>query len=496
MKTTLDHIPYRKTLSFKLLLIFAVITFIGSALHVGLFLAGNQLFSDRLLQITNWEVAEEYARQLQPYASPVLSRPQLEEKAFELSRVNPAFDLYLLNENSSRAFSPRPDFCVPPSLDQIQRFLDMDGFPLLPIYGPLPDDCLKRKDRSSPFSAARITIAGKPGFVYVVLRGRYHREVFHSLGDLGLSTASVVFFVLLFVLTTLLALLFLYAFTSRFRRLTAAIGDFSRGSLSTRVADNGDDEMGLHAQVFNEMAGTIEQSIAKLEEGDSLRRQLIANVSHDLRTPIGAMQLVLETLKTRVDKGPDLQQKEFVQRAIANCGELHALVEDLFELSKLDARKTEHVQFAPLGLLNFLRGIVKKFVASAEGKDLAMYLDCPQDLPDVLVEERMLNRAISNLVENAIRYSAQGGELRISAVLIPGGVRITISDQGAGISEQDLPRIFERFYRGSRAASQEPSGTGLGLAIAKRIVELHGSSITVQSVLGQGTAFSFVLSLA
>lgn len=490
---TQPPIPLRKRLSGKLIWAFALMSFFGSAVHLVTFLTLHRFYTDRALQIAYWEIAEQYAARLSPLTSPVFRKEEIDKEAFFFQRVNETFDVHLLDGKGKLLFSTATEVCEYPVVESIQAFLESDGYPFRPIYGPRLSDCY-RKPRQVPFSAAKITIEGKPAFVYVVLQGTLHRELYNALGDVSLPLASIIFFLLLSVITAVLGVLLLFFFTKRFQKLTHAVGKFSAGDYQVRIYDQTDDELGLHAQAFNQMAQTIQDNIAKLEESDSLRRQLVANVSHDLRTPVQAMSLLLETLHDELKIDDNSDHLEFVNRAILNCQELRTLIDDLFELSRLDA-KEEKLELETIDIVKVLRDIVNKFLISAEEKDMAIRLDCPPEFPGVLAEERLLIRAVSNLVENAIRYSRHGGELCISAEQVSDSeVELSVSDDGEGIPPEDLPHLFDRFFRGTRAAEREKTGSGLGLAIVKRIVELHGSTISVESTMGKGSKFSFRLS--
>lgn len=497
-QSSTEKLPLRKTLLWKLGWIFLITSCIGAAFHLNGFLWRHRRFLHQVEQSLHWDIAEEFAIDLRPLTSPRVDWPAVERKIHDFRRHNRGIDVYLLDQNgrvlySSYYMSHREQ--VP--LEPLEKFLTTEGFPPEPIFGASPWDTIRAvHGEKDLFSTARIQIEDAPGYVYVILHGHRYQVVYHAIGDLSLSVASGAFLLFFAVLTTLFGLLLSYFVTKRFRSLTEAIQCFSRGDYSTRAKTAGDDEVGLHADAFNEMAATIEDNIRMLKESDQLRRQLIANVSHDLRTPLAAMQSLLETLH---DKSPSMDQENrtlYVERALVNCQDLATLVDDLFELSKLDA-KTEGAELVPLELKPFLLSIVKKLLAQAEKKELALVLDVPKDLPRVSADQKMLNRAVSNLIENAIRYSESGGEIRLAANQDEGGkVMVSVSDQGIGISEEELPEVFERFFRGSRAAKKERSGSGLGLAITRRIIELHGEEITVSSVFGQGSVFTFALKTA
>lgn len=254
-----------------------------------------------------------------------------------------------------------------------------------------------------------------------------------------------------------------------------------------------EDEIGLHTRAFNEMADTIEDNIRHLKETDELRRELIANVSHDLRTPVGAMLSLLETLRSEYKGLPEEKKEVFLERAHINCRDLNSLVNQLFELSKLNSNLEKPV-FASVELKPLFGKIINKFISLSQKKNLGINVVVPKNIPQVFADENMLTRVLSNLVENAVRYSDSDGDISIEAkTLEDETVQISVSDTGPGISQKELEHIFDRFFRGSTASEKEKKGSGLGLAITKRIIELHGHTISAKSDLGKGTTFSFTL---
>lgn len=483
----------RKSLFWRLSRIFFIVSIAGGALHVVGFLFVHGLFIDKVEQIHSWGLAEEYARELEPLSSPNFDRPALEEKIFRLEEQNPRIRIYILDHEGEVIYSSYGSPATVP-LEPVLEFLSMDGFPTFPIYG-VPPAHSPGEDRV-PFSAAPLMIGADSGYLYVVLRGRGYRLTYRAVGDFVIVMGSACFMLALALVGTLIGMLLSHFFTKRFQNLTEAIARFTGGDYSTRVAAGPDDEVGLHGRAFNQMATTIQENFETLKENDNLRRQLIANISHDLRSPLGAMQSLLESLHSEFFSMDQQNQQTFLDRALANCQDLRMLVDDLFELSKLNAQ-TEMPELKPVHLLHLFRLVVKKFAMLAEKKDLAVLVDLPREFPRVSADEQMLNRAVSNLVENAIRYSEPGGEIRLSAAEGEQDmVVVSVSDRGMGIAENELDEVFERFYRGSRAAEKEKSGSGLGLAITKRIIELHDKNIWAESTLGEGSTFSFTLSRA
>lgn len=486
-------LPLRKTLFFKLVCVYVTISFVGASLHFGVFNIVYRMFSDRVEQSALWPLAQEFALDLAPATSPTFDRDKVDQVVFHLKRINMKVDIYLLDEKGTVIYTHFVGSRDSVPIEPILRFISTDGFPLRPIYGLEPS--VTHEELYLPFSAARIELEGKPGFVYVVLSGDLYREFFQTMADAALSMFSVVFCIFVFLFNIGLAAAIFWVSTRRFTELTSTVRRFAGGDYSARAKEGADDEVGFHTQAFNTMAQRIEDNIDSLKENDRLRRELIANVSHDIRTPLAVIRSLVETLHGSAPSMTEEERHQLLDRTLINCQDLSSLVEDLFELAKLNAR-TEELTPAALELKKFLLSLVRKLIPAAEKKDLAVIVDVPDKLA-VLADERLLNRAISNLLENAIRYSRPGGEIRLQAQAADNdSVSLSVSDTGIGISQEELPHVFDRFFRGSRAATEEIPGSGLGLAITKRIVELHQHEITVQSIENQGTTFSFTLTAA
>jgi len=234
--------------------------------------------------------------------------------------------------------------------------------------------------------------------------------------------------------------------------------------------------------------------ITELKRLEEIRKDFVANVSHELRTPISSIKGYAETLLDGKVDGED-NVKEFLSIIYQNSNRLANLIDDLLDLSKIESGKMK-MEFEPLEILPIVNRCVSVLEKSAKDKSLSIKLDIPDELPRVLGDHKRLAQVFLNLLDNAIKYTPEGGSITISAASKEKITQIDISDTGIGISEKDLPRIFERFYRVDKAHSRELGGTGLGLSIVKHIVQAHDGQVWVQSMLGQGSTFSFTIPIA
>jgi len=231
--------------------------------------------------------------------------------------------------------------------------------------------------------------------------------------------------------------------------------------------------------------------ITQLKQLDEVRKDFVANVSHELRTPLSILRGYIETLRDN----PKIPAGELAR--ILGVMERHSkrlgfLVEDLLTLTQLES-STPNLQLSDVSVNNLVRDVVHDWEKKFEDKNLRVIVDLAPDVPIIRADEARLQEVLYNLLDNAVKYSRAGAEIRLHAHRRDGQVALSVSDTGIGIGEEDLPRIFERFYRVDRARSSELGGTGLGLSIVKHIVQLHGGRVEAESQLGRGTTIRVLL---
>ncbi|UCF29808.1 MAG: sensor histidine kinase [bacterium] len=423
-----------------------------------------------------------------------VNREALEESFETLMGINPGIELYLLDtEGMILTYSAPPGRIRKDriSLDPVLSFIRGDG--KTPILGEDPRGIRRRK----AFSAAPVPGEGEPeGYLYVILGGEEYDSVSELLRgsyilrlSLWVTLSGLLFF--------LAAGLFLFAkLTRRHRSLARAMEAFREGDFGHPVPlpegfrDPPGDEIDRLGSVFSQMSERINEQIAGIRRVDGLRRELVSNISHDLRMPLAAIQGYLESVQLKDDRLSPEERGAYVASAIRHARRLGKLIDDLFELAKLDSPdvRIDPVAF-PLGEL--VQDVIQDLSLPAREKGIRLAAELPEDLPDVRADLKLMDRVLHNLVENAVRYTRGGGEVSVSLAREGSSVSVRISDTGPGISADDLPHIFERFYRIRRAEGQVAGGSGLGLAIAQRIVQLHGGTIDVASEPGRGTTFAF-----
>ncbi|MCB0109031.1 MAG: HAMP domain-containing histidine kinase [Caldilineaceae bacterium] len=281
------------------------------------------------------------------------------------------------------------------------------------------------------------------------------------------------------------------AVTDKVGAVGEAARAIARGQLRTRVQVPGRDEVAELAHSFNEMAEQLEQADRQQRELEQLRRNLIAWVGHDLRTPLASVRAMVEALADGMVDDPATQQR-YLRTAQRDIHALSLLIDNLFEMAQIDAGGLP-LDRQPNALSDLLSDTLESFQSLANEKGVLLAGDVEPGIDPVWIDARLIGRVLTNLVGNAIRHTPQGGYVHLAARPLGDWVEVTVRDSGEGIQAADLPRIFDQFYRAEKSRSRATGGAGLGLAIAKSFVEAHGGQIHVASRPGQGTQFTFTL---
>jgi two-component system, OmpR family, phosphate regulon sensor histidine kinase PhoR len=303
------------------------------------------------------------------------------------------------------------------------------------------------------------------------------------------------------VIVTGLGVLFVIIVVSFFvsRRITHSIVQIVRGVERVRAGDldaqlviSSNDEVGLVAKAINELVEKLKADIVQLKKLEQVRSQFLGNVSHELRTPIFAVQGYLETLQNGAVDDVSVN-RTFLEKAQSNLSRLNVLLEDLINISQIESGEMK-MSFRYLRINEFIESTVKDYEAMAASHNVKLTLLSGTKTEDeVYGDKQRLRQVLNNLISNAINYNKPGGEVIVAIEKKTQGIQISVKDTGVGISSDHLQRIFERFYRIDSDRSRALGGTGLGLAIVKHIVEAHGSFVNVESKVGEGSVFSFLL---
>jgi len=419
---------------------------------------------------------------------------QLKELAKRAMIVNPTVEIYLLDlEGNILAHD------LPPESVQLQR---VDLAPIQDLISgqariPLRAEDPRNPGREKVFSAAEVSNDNRhEGYLYVVLGGEKYDALANDISASYVRRVGLGAIIGIIAITAAVSVLVFRLLTRRLTQLTSAVHmmaecDFQRVPDIQKSSKTGD-EIDCLSEAFSAMSQKIQAQLAQLKRSDSLRRELVSNISHDLRTPLAALQGYLETLIIKNGSFSDAERDNYLRIARRHSQRLGELIEDLFELSKLDSANVPLREEA-FSLPELLQDIVQDFQLETERKGIQLTIEVNEPVGETIADIGLMQRVFENLLRNAIRFTPSQGQITLSVQSTQDGLAVAIADTGCGIADNELPRIFDRFHRAENGEEAQSSSSGLGLAIVKRILELHGSRITVTSTLGVGTRFEFAL---
>ncbi len=469
-------------------------------LAVGLLYSTISLYALRqynasLNQELNRELAQKLVQDRNLINEGRLDQQALQELFALYMTINPSIEIYLLdNEGRILSYSADPEKIKrnTVSMTPIRTLLaDMTAYPVL-------GDDPRSHERQKVFSVTPVPASEQPeGYLYVVLRGEEYdaAELMARSGHFIEMSAWAVLISLSVGMFAGLAVFRLL--TRRLTRLRSLVEQFENAGMSRQPRPTWQqqrpavrDEIDYLGVAFDRMAQRIASQIEQLREKDALRRRLIAQVSHDLRTPLASMQGYVESLRMKRAALSDDEQVRFLDIALEEGQRLSRLVDELFELAALEARE-QPPQREPFVPAELVHDVSHKHAPEAGKKRVTITVSGSTTLPLVYADLGMTERVLDNLISNAMTYSPEGGKVELAMSLQDGYVQVCVSDSGPGIPEQDLPHVFEPFYRGE--AGSGSGHAGLGLAIAKRIMSLQGGAISAAIRPTGGAAFTILL---
>jgi len=408
--------------------------------------------------------------------------------------VNPDVELYLLDRDGRLLVWDAPPGTVQRERVELAPVLEQiaSGGERVPLLGDDP----RHPGRRKVFSASPIPAEGPvAGYLYIILASEQAATVGERVAGSVILKRSLGLAVVSFLLAAVAGLFFSRWLTRPLQRLGRRMRSL-RASDEALVAPTEGDELVQLERAFEEMATRIDGQVEEIRRIEGSRRELIANVSHDLRTPMASIRGYLETLVLKDGQLADEDRRRYLGIALRQAERLATLLDELFELAKLEAARFEP-QRERFSLAELVQDNLQRYALVAEAQGVRLEGQLQPDTPFVDADVGLMDRVLQNLIENALRFTPRDGSVTVAVEEAAGTVGVEVSDTGCGIAEGELPLIFDRFYRCQfDAAESDGGGTGLGLAIAKRIMDLHESKITVRSRLGEGTIFHFALPAA
>jgi signal transduction histidine kinase len=447
----------------------------------------------------NLQLADHIAKEIPLLADGTANEPALKDLFSTLMTVNPSIELYLVDTTGSILAFNAPEGKVQLDAIELDRIHDfLDGADSLPVKGTDP----RTPGTTKAFSAAPVFENEQlAGYLYIVLGGENYDTVVDMVRDSYILRLLFWIGIAAFVLSLLTGLLSFNWLTRRIRRLSAGVQAFNSAQFESPIRlpgwrrDPDADEIDEMGTIIEKMSATIVEQLQQLRQSDATRRELIANISHDLRTPLTSMQAYLETLQIKQDTLSRADRDEYLGLAIRSSQRLGSLVADLFELAMLETPNSK-ANIEQFSLAELVQDVSQEFQIKTARKNLRLSCDIPENGAYVHGDIAMIERVLENLIENAIRFSSEGDTIQISVTPDGNDLKVRVVDSGAGIAAEDVPHVFERFFRVDKSRSDETKSSGLGLAIAHRILELHQRTISVQSQPGKGSSFTFSLPTA
>ncbi|OQP64190.1 two-component sensor histidine kinase [Niastella vici] len=403
--------------------------------------------------------------------------------------ANPSVEVYLLDTAGNIKDYVVPDKTV--QMHQINIAKVKQWLSAANMQRPMGDNP-KQPGEPSIFSAAPVYEKGRlVGYVYAVLASERQKAILQSLdNNLYFRLAGFIFFAALAV-AFIVGIVTFYLITDSIRRIAGVVSRFKEGDYTARIEGYAKGNLGMLASTFNEMAVVIVDNIDKISATDKFRQELIANISHDLRTPLSIMQGYVETLMMKKDQLSATDSQKYLAIVYDSNRKLSVLVEQLFQFAKLEANLVTP-QKESFMISELASDIMMAYQLKADNKGIRLNLEAPDNLPLVFADISLTERVLQNLLDNAFKFTPAGGSITIILSETNAGVKVAVTDTGIGISPEDLTHIFER-YKQIHPRAAESKGMGIGLAIVKKILELHQAPIAVFSEPGKGTTFKFEL---
>jgi signal transduction histidine kinase len=426
---------------------------------------------------------------------------RVNEIMVDLSLLMPGFEFYLLDADGQvthRLYNKVPLERASIDLAPIQSFINNDESAVIRGDDPL------HIDTNKVFSAAAlVSDKGMQGYLYIIIGGKQYESVIAMLNhDKSMQFWAYFVALSLVLLLGLLLAIFRY-FTSPLRLLSKSMlavtsADFTpeavkKGKMVWQ-ADSGNEVHKL-GTAFNNTLDHIHAQFEELQELDFMRRDMLANLAHDLRTPLAKLQGYMEMLEDSTATVNDEQRARYAAICRRSAQNLQQLINQMFEYTYLETGQY-HIEKESFPVAELVYDVVAKFQEQAAEKSVDIIITPAQFNYQVYTDMGKLERVLSNIIDNAIRHTNSGGKIEVRVIKKSNNVRFEVIDNGIGMSEADIPKIFDPRYQAENTNESDGTHAGLGLPISKKLLTLLDSDIQVESQLGQGTCFTFDLAMA
>ncbi len=465
-------------------------------------------WSQQLEQRTRFEseqnlhlsLAANLARDNPLLAQGIYDHNALENLFHTLMVLGPAFEFYFVDPSGNLlTYSASPSQVKRTKIDLVPLLQLTRNQAPLPIYGDDP----RHLSRQKIFSAAPVFNGSDlQGYLYVIVTGEQYDNAFSRIQSDNNTQLSLIFIgaTVLFLFVMMLGL-FRY-FTAPLRKLSKDMNAFKSVGFDKNLVhleqwtERSNNEVHQLGCIFSQMVEQINGQLERLKQSDAHRRQLLADISHDLRTPLASLQGYIETVAIKGNELPEVSRNNYIDTALKSSCQLKKLIDQIFELAHLEDGQVS-LNLEIFNLAELLYDIVAKFSLAAGKKNINLVIEPSFPQVQVYSDIGKVERILSNLIENALRHTPEQGEIILQVQpLDEKHCQIVVKDNGTGIKDEELAYIFDARYRASNATQSKGQHTGLGLAITKKLLGLLQTDIRVNSRLGEGTAFAFNIRIA
>lgn len=480
------------------LVLFTVFLTLGAVLF-WVYDNATQQLQQETAQKLSLHLASGLVQSLELYPDDELNRENVKDAFSKVMYLDPGTELYVISTAGEvLEYDAPPEKIINNTIDlaPVKLFIANKEFKLTLGVDP-------RSNKKKAFSAAPIFDKNNEllAYLYIIIQGEVYDDASSLINanKTWLISLSIIAAALAFLLLT--ALLLFYKLTRPLVQLNKEVAALEQSNFqqlantddSFSIDEQPKDELQALRGSFYRMGHKIVDQISTLKKHDQMRREFLAHVSHDLRTPLAGMRAYLETLQLKGDELSEIDRDDFLKKALLTNHKLSGMIDELFELARI-----EHGQIAvnpeQVRLSDLLSDMYGSLSGLANNKGIHLAVDMVREDVNVMADVARLDRVLQNLVGNAILYTPAGGTVTIRVSDITNGkVQLAVEDTGQGIAAADLPYVFEPYFRSTNGQQAYHKGKGLGLAIASKLLALHGAELTVESELGAGTRFEFGL---
>lgn len=481
------------SLFWKISSVFLLILVIISAVYIYISVNTAEMYFQETRQNLDIQVASHIASENDCFKGDSVNLNVLKNVFHNVMIINPSIEVYLLDTSGKILAFYAPNRTVKIDyvpLDPIEKFVSSEGKGFLLGVDP------KNPEREKAFSAARVTEEGQfKGYIYVILGGQEFENASQMVLGSYILRLGIRSMIIALITAVVIGFVAIGIIVKNIKRIVSVIRDFQAGNLGARIHLKSKSELREFAVSFNDMADTIVQNLEELKKKDHLRRELAANISHDLRTPLTIIRGYAETVQMKDENLTSRERKKYLQIMLSNIDRILEMVNELFELSNLEATDAKPNR-ETFSIVELMQDIHQKNRIKAEEKDISFTLKFDEHLPLVNADIQMMEKVFQNMLDNAFKFTKNKGNIEIGIRKKDiNHINVCIVDSGIGIGHKRLNKIFDRYYQ-VNGNHDYREGAGLGLAIVKKILELHEFQINVESKEGKGTTFTVTMQTA